>query len=92
MAVALAEVGRGGNVDAALFPAELQRGRADAVAAADHIHPEGAAVAEPLNRKVGAVRAANGLAVERDRVFRPAGCGSGLIPVQHRIILGAAYI
>ena len=34
MAVALAEVGRGGNVNAAFFPAELQRGRADAVAAA----------------------------------------------------------
>ena len=92
MAVALAEVGRGGNVDAAFFPAELQRGRADAVAAADHVHPEGAAVAQPLYRKMGAVCAANGLAVQGDRVFRPAGRGGGFIPVQHRVIFGAAYI
>ena len=78
MAVALAEVGRGGNVDAAFFPAELQRGRADAVTAADHVHAEGTAVAQPLYRKMGAVCAANGLTVQGDRYSAPLGAAAGL--------------
>ena len=92
LAVTAAEVGRSGNVDSVLFLPELQRGGADAIAAADHIHPEGAAVGQALDRKVGLVGAADGLAVEGDRVLRPARRSGGLIPVQHRVILGAAYI
>ena len=92
LAITAAEVGRSSNVDAVFFLPELQRGGADTIAAADHIHPEGAAVGQALDRKMGLVGAADGLAVEGDRVLRPARRSGGLIPVQHRVILGAAYI
>ena len=91
-AVAPAEIGCLSNVDTALLMPELQRGGAHAVAAADDVHPEGTAVAEPLDGEMGLVGAADDLTVQRNRIFRPGRCRGGLVPVQHRVILGAAYI